>query len=74
MTLTLVGWFGTFLVLGTYAYTVRTGRLRPFNVGNVVGAVCLGMLNASLGAWPAVVLNATFGIIGAIGLWKEKRT
>lgn len=63
-----LGWAGTVLVLGAYAFTARTGRVRPFHAANVVGAFLLGASSVAVGAWPQLVLNVAFGAIGAAGL------
>lgn len=64
----LVGWTGTLLVIAAYGFTARTGKVVPFHVANVIGAVLLGVSNIALGAWPALALNSAFGAIGLVGL------
>lgn len=64
----LVGWAAVAWVLGTYAIMARTGRDRPFHWANALGCFPLIILNAGAGLWFAVVLNATFGVLGWVAL------
>lgn len=64
----LAGWVGTAIVLGGYAHSVQTGKLRVFNVANVFGAVLLAASNISVGAWPGLAITVSFGLIGLYGL------
>ncbi len=66
--LPLLAWVATVSVLAAYWRLGRTGNALPYHRVNVAGAVVLGAFNASLGAWPSVVLNVAYGLIALAAL------
>lgn len=74
MTLALVGWAGTLLVLAGYRLSIVRSRPPIFHRANVVGTVLLGASNAAVGAWPAVVLNLAFGLVALHALLRKDIT
>ena len=71
-----VGWLGAAVLLLAYGL-VSTGRLSGdaprFQLLNVAGAAGLLANGAYHGAWPSVVLNVVWGVIGAVTLRRLAR-
>lgn len=59
-------------ILVTYALMAWRGRIYPFHVANALGAPPLLWVEVSTGAWPVVPLTATFGVLGVVGMVKER--
>lgn len=67
----IIGWIGTLTVLSTYFWSARTGDIKLFNYGNVIGSILLFFANISLGApMPTIALGVAFGLIGLYGILK----
>lgn len=72
MILDLLGYLGAVIVLSTYAYSARKGDMRYFNIGNVVGASLMLGGQIEAGVLYGAIVTASFGCIGAYGLWKNR--
>jgi hypothetical protein len=59
-------------VLGTYALMARSGRTRPFHLANAVGFAPLLASEIVAHVYPPLVLTLAFGVLGWVGLWKER--
>ena len=66
----LAGYLADVCILGTYASSVRTGRLRGFHWANALGAVPLLYLEVGAHLWPVCVISGTFGVLGWLGVWR----
>ena len=62
-----IGWLGSATVVGTYIYSARTERIRPFHAANVIAAVLLGTSTVAAGGWPAFALSTALGVVGLVG-------
>lgn len=66
----ILGWLGTLLVLGAFAWVTLTKRADVlFQLANLGGAVLLGVDGLAHGAAPVVGLNAAWAVISLVGLW-----
>lgn len=60
-------------ILGTYGLMAwRPRRVRWFHLANGVGCAPIIAIEVAAGAWPALVLTASFGALGWFGLWKTR--
>jgi len=67
----VIGFIGTFLVLGAY-FLLSTGRITaasvPYQGINLVGAALLTLYGVLLAAWASIALNAIWGLIAVVAL------
>lgn len=71
----VAGWVGTILIIGAYFLTSREYLITKGKTDewmNVLGAVGVGINVYHQHAWPAVALQATWGIIAIASLLKKK--
>ncbi len=72
----MVGWAGAVVLLLGY-FQVSRGRLpgdgAGFQATSVTGSIGLGLAAVDGGVWPAVVVNALWGIIGTTALVRALR-
>lgn len=68
-----LGWLGAGLVLAGYAYATHTGKLKALHLANGVGAFGTGVSAFVAGAYPNLFLTAVFGVLGWVGVWKDRR-
>lgn len=71
--MTLLAYAADAWILISYALLSRTGRTRPLHLANAVGCVPLLAGEISAGLWQVVVITGTFGALGWLGLWKERK-
>ena len=72
----IVGWVGTFLIIVAYAlvsYRVVEGSNKYYQLINLFGALGVGINVFYQHAWPAVALQAIWGLIAVITLVKNAR-
>lgn len=70
--MTLVAYLADAWVLATYLLTARGRPARWFHWANAVGAGPIAYTEVVTGAFAALVLTVTFGLIGAYGvLWRR---
>lgn len=55
-------------ILATYYLTTRGRPVRWFHLANAIGCLPIIAVETWVGAWPALVLTAAFGLIGFMGL------
>jgi len=70
--LLVAGYVADVAILGTYLLLSRTGRARPFHAANAIGCLPIIAIEVITGAWPALVLTASFGLIGVTGLLSSR--
>lgn len=67
---TIASWIAALSAIFTYFATVRNpARLTWFNWANVLAGFVLVPYDIVLGALAPALLSATFGFVGAWGLW-----
>lgn len=69
--LTALAYLADVAVLGTYAMVARGGSVRPFHWANALGCFPIIGVEIVAGAWPPLVLTATFGALGWVGVVKR---
>lgn len=70
---TLLGWLGSFLVIGSYWLSIRRKNPVVFHWGNVVGALILVPAQIYLGVAFAALLSGCFGGLAISALYKHWR-
>lgn len=70
--LSVLGYASTAWILLTYGVLARTGKVRAFHLANAVGCVPIGIGEVLLGAYVPLVLTASFGALGWLGLFKGR--
>lgn len=70
----LVGWMGAFIVLGGYAWSIRTSRPLVLHWANAIGAIGTAWSAIVTRAWPNLFLTACFGLLGAAGVWRDRQS
>lgn len=70
--LNAVAYLADVAILAAYAYLARTGRPRPFHWANALGAIPLLGVEIATGALPVIPLTLTFGVLGALGLFRKE--
>lgn len=76
MIVNLLGYIATAAILGTYAWLVGfepSPKLRPFHLANALGALPIAVGEVLGRAYPALILTASFGVIGWLGLYQTGR-
>jgi O-antigen ligase len=72
----IIGWSGAVLLLVAYGL-VATQRLSShsvvYHVLNLAGAISLALYALAIAAWPNVVLNAFWSVVGVIGIFMSVR-
>lgn len=71
--MTVLGYFADAWILTTYALLTLRGKSRAFHLANALGCIPLLYAEVTAGLWQVVVITGTFGLLGWIGLWKERR-
>lgn len=72
MIVNLIGWFGTAIVITSYALSVKYENAKILHRGNVVGAMLLVPVQLIAGVPYAALLSAMFGTVGFLALRKKK--
>lgn len=74
--ITIAGWSGTVLVLGSYAL-ISSGKLQPrsalYQTMNLVGAIGLAINSGWNGAWPSAGLNVVWLGIALVAIRRNRR-
>lgn len=65
---TLVGYLADAWILGAYAMLARKGRAAPFHWANALGCLPIIATELAVDAYVPMVLTATFGVIGWLGI------
>lgn len=69
--ITVLAYIADAWVLGTYALmSYRRDKARWFHLANGVGCIPVMATEVAVGAWPPLVLTASFGALGWFGLRK----
>ena len=72
----VIGFVGTFLVLGSY-FLLSAGRIKSasfaYQGANLLGAALLTLYAVLLAAWAAIALNAVWGLIALVALARVVR-
>lgn len=67
--MTVLAYIADAWILGTYALMSWRGRFtRWFHLANAIGCAPIIAIEVAVGAWPALVLTASFGALGWFGL------
>lgn len=79
ITLDVLGWVGTFLIVGAYAL-ISSNRLHGtslvYQSMNLIGSILVGANALYYGAYPSVGINVLWLIIGAVALqriWSRRQ-
>ena len=67
----ILGWSGAVMLLGAYGLVAThrlTSRGVSYHVLNLAGALGLTLYAISIAAWPNVVLNSFWTIVGVVGI------
>lgn len=72
----VIGFVGTFLVLGAY-FLLSAGRIKSASFAyqgfNLLGAALLTVYAVLLAAWASIALNAIWGLIALVALSRVVR-
>jgi hypothetical protein len=60
-------------VVGAYAYSVKTGKSLPMHMANAIGCWPIIVSEALVGSWAALIVTASFGVVGLVGCWRAAR-
>lgn len=71
--LDVVAYGASAIILLTYAYLGKTGRLRPMHWANALGSIPIGATEIIGHVWPPLILTGSFGILGVVGLLNGDR-
>lgn len=69
----LLGWIGSFVVLGAYALSIYRGKSLILHWGNAIGSIGLGIAALSTQSWPNFFLTVCFGLFGVVGIVQYHR-
>lgn len=72
MILDLLAYAASASVLVAYWFMARGGSVVPFHWANALGSIPIFAVGLRTGAYPTLVLTGAFGVLGWVGLWKEK--
>ena len=67
-----LGWAASFWVIGSYVLSVVKTNPTVFHWGNAIGCLVLVPVQIYLGVAFAALLSASFGIVAASALWKDR--
>lgn len=71
--LELIGYLADVWILGTYAVSVHTHKVRLFHWANAIGCVPLVTAEVQAGLWQVVLITGTFGVLGWYGVFTTRK-
>lgn len=70
--LSLLGWIGSLIVIGSYFLSAHKQAPNIFHWGNIIGCLLLVPVQLISGIVFAAFLSASFGLIATMALWKQR--